>query len=117
MWQEPYPSCRVFCGDLLSREPLNKHDLINLTTDAEVVKKSFVSDKTLDIYIRQLVRFTLRIFDNKPEYIVPSVLETFIDANVRDIEDHENRPTTLFLNIMRFAVFFPKKHSIFYSLS
>ena len=72
---------------------VNKHDLIDLTTDAEVVEKSFVSDKTLNIYIGQLVRFTLWIFDNKPEHIVPSVLETFIDANARDIEDHENRPT------------------------
>ena len=72
---------------------VNKHDLIDLTTDAEVVEKSFVSDKTLNIYIGQLVRFTLWIFDNKPEHIVPSVLETFINANARDIEDHENRPT------------------------
>ena len=72
---------------------VNKHDLIDLTTGAEVVEKSFVSDKTLNIYIGQLVRFTLWIFDNKPEHIVPSVLETFINANARDIEDHENRPT------------------------
>ena len=45
-------------------------------------------NRLIDICIGQLVRFTLWIFDNKQEHIVPSVLQTFIDANERDIKAH-----------------------------
>ena len=38
---------------------VNKHDLIDLTTDAEVVEKSFVSDKTLPDIIRACARTML----------------------------------------------------------
>ena len=74
--------------DKIEVTQVKKPDPINLTSNAEDVEKSFVSDKTLDIYIGQLVRFILWIFDNKQELIVPSVLETFIDANEIDIKDH-----------------------------
>ena len=51
--------------DKIEVTQVKKPDPIDLATNADDVEKSFVSDKTLDIYIGQLVRFTLWTFDNK----------------------------------------------------
>ena len=65
-------------------------NVIDLTSNTESVEKSFVSEKTINIYIGTLIRFWLWLFDNKKEHIVPDTLKEWADQHELDKIAHDN---------------------------
>ena len=80
---------RIMASKKSNDTPHPKMNVIDLTSNTESVEKSFVSEKTINIYIGTLTRFSLWLFDNKKEHIVPEILEEWADQHELDKIAHE----------------------------
>lgn len=67
----------------------NNYSFCDLTSDVNVIERSFVADSTTDKYLKGLVQFMIWLFDNHPEILNSEMYSDLITEDEKDKAERE----------------------------